>query len=186
MPIEREFKYVLRQDVALEESLMSKVEQHQLSVIDIKQGYLSKGGRVRGKTWLYRSGAKTEATEIEYIFTYKHPLTKQPGALEIETSISNEDFLLAWSETSHQITKTRYVLHCTERGVWEIDFFKNGNETYLVMAEFEIPAGCDGPEELHPFVQEHLLYAVAEDDNRFKNQKLCDPSKVAELLKEIV
>ena len=186
MPIEREMKYVLRHDATLENRLMSMVEQQKLSVIDIKQGYFSERGRVRGKEWRYRLGEKLSFIDVDFVFTYKLPLTNKPGSLESETTISTDDFHLAWEETTNRITKTRYVLNCADNGVWEIDFFKNGSHTYLVMAEFEIPDGEDVPTDLHPFVKEHLLYAVAENDNRFKNKKLCDPSEVEELLKEIV
>lgn len=187
MPIEREFKYVLRNA----EELWSRLEPVTTSGLitgraDIQQGYISKGGRIRLRTWSVYKGENLHCPKIERIFTYKHDLISQPGCLEIETEISEEDFDLAWSEATHKIEKTRFLLPCNSTaGVWEVDFFRDDDGIYLAMAEFEVPTNSGPPDRLHPLVKEYLVFAVPEDDGRFKNRKLCERSKVVQLLKEI-
>jgi hypothetical protein len=187
MPIEREFKYVLRDAEELWARL-SPIDTPGLITgkVDIQQGYLSRGGRVRLKTWQIYQGKLQDEPKTERIFTYKHDLTNQPGCLEIESEISKEDFDLAWDEADHKIIKTRFLLPCNNTsGVWEIDFFRDQKGIYLAMAEFEVPANAGPPDRLHPLVKEYLTFAVPEDDGRFKNRKLCERSKVIQLLKEI-
>lgn len=187
MPIEREFKYVLRDA----DELWSRLDPISTPGLitgrtDILQGYISKGGRIRLRSWEIYKGESLTTPKVERIFTYKHDLISQPGCLEIETEMSVEDFDLAWSEASHKITKTRFLLPCNNTaGVWEIDFFRDEQGIYLAMAEFEVPAKAGPPDRLHPLVKEYLVFAVPEDDGRFKNRKLCERSKVVQLLKEI-
>ena len=188
MPIEREFKYVLRDADALYEKLMR--DQTLTGMADINQVYLSRGGRIRSRKWWLKDGevfyASTAIAKVEYIFTYKHDLQTMPGCLEIETEISEADFMLGWSEADHKIVKTRFLLPNDQGpGVWEIDFFKDEQGIYLAMAEFEVPAEAGPPDRLHPLVQEFLVFSVPEDDGRFKNRKLCERKLVETLLKEI-
>jgi hypothetical protein len=180
MPVEREFKYVLDHRNNLEQKL---IDQGTLGVV-IKQGYLSKGGRIRSKT--YPVDHSLEGT-TQYIFTYKHKLSRQPGCLEIEQDITESDFLLAWSEADHVINKIRYVVECTNSFVWEIDFFRDADDkTFFALAECEVHEGQDRPKHLHEFVKNNLLLAVEESDNRFQNRKLSDVKKTTKLFKEAV
>lgn len=178
MPIEREFKYVLDHRNDLEPKLKA-LGAHG---VEIKQGYLSKGGRIRSKA--YPAGHALEGT-TQYIFTYKHKLSKQPGCLEIEQDITPSDFNLAWSEADHVIDKIRYVIECTNAFVWEIDFFKHKGKTFFALAECEVHEGQDRPAELHEFVKAHLLLAADESDNRFQNRKLSDVKQTMKLFKEV-
>lgn len=188
MPIEREFKYVLRnaEDLWLRLAPMTRSGLI-IGCADIEQGYLGKGGRIRKRTWSVYQSEVMEEAKVEKIFTYKYDLTSQPGCLEIETEMTDDDYDLAWSEADHKITKTRFLLPCNNTsGVWEIDFFKDEHGIYLAMAEFEVPARAGPPDRLHPLVRDYLVYAVPEDDSRFKNRKLCEREPVEKLLKEIV
>ncbi len=188
MPIEREFKYVLKNTVGLEDELKTFCVDSKQSSYDVEQGYLSRGGRIRSKTYSIQQGevvAEDQKAPIHW-FTYKHDLTSHAGVLEIECQISKEDYDLAWVDADHTIIKTRYVIKAVDGLTWEIDFFRNSGHTYLVLAECEVDADKGAPETLHPFVEQNLLLAVAETDGRFKNRKLCNPKKVAKLLKEIV
>jgi hypothetical protein len=185
MPIEREFKYVLRSP----EELYARLQPITTSGLligraDIAQAYLGKGGRIRKREWAFH--AEADKPKVERIFTYKYDLTQQPGCLELEMPMSTEDFDLAWSEADHKLSKTRYLLPCNNTaGVWEIDLFKDEQGIYLAMAEFEVPADAGPPDRLHPLVRDYLVYAVPEDDSRFKNRKLCERKLVEKLLKEI-
>lgn len=188
MPIEREFKYVLRSADELYAKLM-RLDEGVTGRADIRQAYLSRGGRIRSRTWWLRDGESfysAAVARIEYIFTYKHDLQDQPGCLEIETEISEADFNLAWRDGDHRIKKTRFLLPCENtKGVWEVDFFFDDDGIYLALAEFEVPAEAGPPDRLHPLVQEYLQFTVPEGDSRFSNRKLCDRSKVEKLLQEI-
>lgn len=188
MPIEREFKYVLRSPEELLQKLLRTEDLK--GQADIQQGYLSKGGRIRRRTWWLKNGEvfyeSSAIAKVEHIFTYKHDLSSQPGVLEIETEISAADFALAWADADHKITKTRFLLDCQESGgVWEVDFFKDSDGIYLALAEFEVPADAGPPDRLHPLVQEYLVFSVPEGDSRFANRRLCTRDRVEKLLEEI-
>jgi hypothetical protein len=188
MPIEREFKFLLREP----DELFGKLDMGSAIGLvsgkaDIQQGYLSRGGRIRRRAWEIYRGQRMQVPMVENIFTYKHDLTSQPGCLEIETELSQDDYDLAWSEADHKLMKYRFnVPDGHSAGVWEIDFFKDEQGIYLAMAEFEVPAHKGSPDRLHPLVEEYLVFAVPEDDGRFKNRKLCNRQLVEQLLKEIV
>jgi CYTH domain-containing protein len=170
MPLEREFKYILSND----QTLIREIESMEgARKSEIKQGYLGKGGRVRQRVW-------QDTKQIENIFTYKVDLKNQPGCLEIEKELSDEDFTLSWNQVTHKIFKTRYVVP-DQGGYWEIDFFKDHKGVYFVMAEFE---KLDGPPEMHPMIKRHLIHEVLETDRNFKNRKLSSRAKVKKLMKK--
>ena len=186
MPIEREFKYVLRMDRGLESYIMERLEELQPTVIQIRQGYLTKGGRVRSKVITHVMGKVIDNPSPSYYFTFKHTLTKRPGDLEFEMSIPESDFNLAWTEeVDEKLTKVRYVIGSGVGTTWEVDFFKHSGYTYLVLAECEVHANGNAPEELPSVIGDNLLFAVPEGDKRFQNRRLCDEKKVTKLLKEI-
>lgn len=191
MPIEREYKYVLDHKSNLEDKLDAMVQSQSITVYGVKQGYLGKGGRIREKTYHYVHGAPVIFSDrhekpVEFVFTYKHNLKDCHGCLEIEQEISKADFDLAWSDAHHIIDKVRYVVKCENDFVWEIDFFKHNGKTFFVLAECEVDLNQSRPSRSHPIVEEHLLFAVPETDQRFQNRKLSNRKKVAKLLKEIV
>lgn len=186
MPIEREFKYVLDHRNGLEEQLNA------LGVlgVTIKQGYLSKGGRIRSKT--YPEGHGFHGTS-HFVFTYKHKLKSQPGCLEIENTITEHDFQLGWQDADHVINKTRYVieghndpLNGMTPYMWEVDIFRDADgDVFFAMAECEVHEGQDRPREIHEFVKANLVFAVPEEDNRFQNRKISDVRKANKLFKEV-
>jgi CYTH domain-containing protein len=184
MPIELEYKFLLEKEQELWETLEPMAVNGVVSKAIICQGYLSKGGRIRQRDWVH--GFQYEPRPSEFIFTYKHELTTQPGDLEIETALSEEDYRLAWSEADHKITKMRYLLPDAKKGVWEVDFFYDDQGIYLALAEFEVPANHGPPDRLHPLVSKYLKYSVPLGDSRFKNRKLCTRERGLALLQEIV
>lgn len=174
MPIEREFKYVLDH----RGSLATKIEELGVQGTCIQQAYLSKGGRIRSK----QTGDK-----IQYVFTYKHKLKSQPGCLEIEHEITENDFRLGWLEADHVIDKTRYVVQCTNAFVWEIDVFRDQDgSVYFAMAECEVHEGQERPDVMHDFVKDNLIFEVPEKDGRFQNRKISNVAKAGKLFKEVV
>lgn len=202
MPIEREFKFVLKAGHALDADLRAAAAiEHSnvggsVSACTIYQGYLQKGSRVRRIQPAYLLGIPSSLTSTVYRYTYKHKLTKQPGDLEIECEISEEDFELAWAEAEQKLYKIRVVVPMGNYR-WEIDHFYesrdhfiDGLQPYLVMAEVEVPdhfthikKQSDIP--LHPIIEKHLLLAVPEGDSRFSNRMLGDAEHVATLLDEV-
>lgn len=69
------------------------------------------------------------------------------------------------------LSKDRYIYE--EDGLkWEIDFFKNGEDLYFVMAEIELPEGHVRPTKIPSLLKQHLLYEVPLTDDRFSNRKL--------------
>ena len=178
MPIEREFKYVLDHRNELE----AKVQALGALGVKIQQGYLSKGGRIRSKTYPEKHGFHGMN---HCYFTYKHKLSGQPGCLEIEQLISDHDFSLAWLDADHIIDKVRYEVTCDQGFVWEIDFFKSNGDTYFALAECEVQEHQGRPEALHDIVNANLVLAVDEDDNRFQNRKLSNVKKVSKLFREL-
>ena len=179
MPIEREFKYILKNSDDVASAIAKSAEVSQ----NICQGYLNKGCRVRSVQPISRSG-KAKGP-LRYLFTYKHPLSNDGGILEIETYITKWDFDLAWANASQKVTKTRHEMF-HEGHTWEFDTLRDEKgETYLIIAECEVEPDQGRPKVLHPLVAKHMLFEVEENDPRFTNRKLSDPGYAAGLL-EIV
>lgn len=201
MPIERELKFVLRysQDLAADLREAATAEKAPISgmvcAIGIDQGYLQKGSRVRKLSPVFLTGVPSAVAEHRHRFTYKQKLPTQPGDLEIECDIAEQDFDLAWSMAERKLYKVRVELPMGNFK-FEIDHFfessqhfLDGKPPYLVLCECEIPyAGTEFEFKhmaLHPIVEKHLVLAIAEGDNRFSNRKLGDRDYVARVLGEV-
>jgi CYTH domain-containing protein len=177
MPIEVEYKFVLKDIEALREELTHLAAlDPTIQRLHIKQGYLPKTGRVRSINIVGRP--------VEYVFTYKLDLTNNPSPLEFEHNISEDDFVLAWPECKTTLEKNRFKLPYEGR-VWEVDLFEN-NGLYFAQAELEVPEGSGPPDRLHPLVAKYLAHRVDLGDSRFNNKKLADKQRAEELFKEIV
>lgn len=163
MPIENERKIILRPDVS--ETIFSEVAN---SLEIIEQSYLMCGkkqsARIR-KTLI--SYPASNQSDLKFSFTFKQDVGKK--TVEIETPIDISDYNLLSREASLVVNKNRYRIND-----WEIDFFKKNNIIYFVQAEIELPDGIKKPKEIHPLVQENLIYIVKRGDGRFSNKKLGD------------
>ena len=173
MPVELEYKYLIDKDEVQYDVLIEKLISMGISyrVLNISQGYLPKAGRLRKITETGPSGSMSQ----KFIFTYKHKLSFQPGDLEIETEISEDDFCLGSSDCSFNIDKTRVVFNHGPY-TWEVDFFNDRSSTnghYLVLVECEVQDGVQP--DLH-FLLEYLMgglqYRVPLGDSRFSNKNL--------------
>ena len=144
-------------------------------VEDIEQAYLmvgkKKSVRIR-KVVVFR---KDGYCEWKYNFTFKQDVDKK--TVEVETPLSREDYDLLVQGAVLKFRKWRYHL-----GDWEVDFFKEGNKTYFVQAEIELPEGVRKPSEVHPLVKEHLVHTVKRGDGRFSSKKLGNISYAKRLL----
>lgn len=144
-------------------------------ILHIEQSYLLRnrdGLTVRIRKQRNRKG------RVKHVFTTKQRVDDK--VIEIEKKISEADYSALHKTSTGRLTKIRYVVDG-----WEIDFFKNGLETYFVMAEIELADGALQPDRLHPFVNEYLLYAVPKEDGRFSSKKLSDVGYAKKLLEEV-
>ena len=179
MPIEREFKYLLRNHPELEDH----VRQQASSASFFEQGYLVGGGRVRRVQHLDAKDRPCHSPQ--FIFTYKHDLSNDLGVMEIETEISEADFNKLWLDTQARLYKRRrYIEHAFY--TWEVDFlFDEKSEPFMIIAECEVEPGEAEPKDLPGVITRNLMYAVPDDDDRFTSHKLAD-RRYARLLLELV
>jgi len=142
--------------------------------IDITQGYLNPGNRVRRITDPNSSEA--------YLFTYKQRLPNGHN-LEIECPISAALFHEAWPYTIERLTKRRISIAHRDLK-WDIDFYR-WTQPYFVLAEAEMPPHMERPETILPHLQKYLVYEVPRDDGRFAARRLADESHVRVVAKEL-
>jgi len=183
--IEKEYKFVLSMNKSLEQYLFTKATERGYTVYNIRQGYLTKGNRLREYITLYDRGEKEEHPHTERVRTFKLPLKDLSECLEWEDPVSDEDFNLAWGYTSDVITKTRFVIEHTDNMKWELDFFKKGDYTYLIMAECEVSNGTDRPTIYPDIITDNLAYVVEDGDVRFKNKQLSNVQNVEQVLQDL-
>lgn len=185
MPIEKEYKYVLRPNTEIEPLLAASAVSQGYTVIDIFQGYLTKGNRIREYNYKVKKGVVLPTPEILRVRTFKLPLKDKSECLEWEDPINDEEFDLACEVATDLITKTRYVIHEDMHTKWELDFFRYADYTYLQMAECEVFNGHGRPTVLPKIVEDNLLYVVPDGDERFGNKRLSDVSQVKKLLSDL-
>lgn len=187
MPIENEVKYVLHTESNLEREIRLGLSTYNATIHEIQQAYIGSEGRIRRRVETYKNGYRLDDPVTSLIFTYKHKLTNQKGSLELEMPMTKEDFELAWNEEKNiSLIKTRISIPTSWSEIWEIDFFKDNNNTYLIIAECELMNGQERPTRMPDIIKDNLLYSVPEGDLRFKNRKLSDPKKVSEILESLV
>lgn len=158
MPIENERKYVLR-----DPQKVLEIYPHWLT---LRQGYLRGDARVRHVIHP-RHPSQT-------IFTYK--IMVGDDLVEIECSISQEDFDRLWSIADRRVSKKRWSYQAGADH-WDIDVFLDQNgDPYLAMAECEMEAGKDAPDEIPMFIRDHIVYEVPRSRTLdFTNTRLGDP-----------
>lgn len=176
MPTENERKFIL--DVNCENTVSKlSIEQY-----DISQGYLiaTRGITVRVRKSVRRSRDKKSA----YYFTLK--VNTAGRVIEIEKNLDERDFNDLWDISLNKLEKVRYIIK-HEKENWEMDFFKDyRGQTYMSVAEIELPENKLEPESLPDIVKKNLIYKVPLNDNRFSNKLLGDARYAAELIQEIL
>ncbi len=172
MPIENERKFVLKDDGDLEARLATRAG---VTRSYLRQAYLDVSGmRIR---------SVQEGGAMRYVFTYKRPVDGQ--IVEIETEISAVDFERLWSQRRETLQKLRYSW--TDAPFhWDVDFFKtDGDSTYFVQAEVEMPEGQVEPPPLPPDLADHLLGIAPAGDPRFASKRLASQAHAEQLLADI-
>ena len=177
MPTENERKYVLKP--ACEETIREAASQK----YDISQGYLiaTRGitVRVRKSVPAYANGGKGG-----YYFTLK--ANTNGRCIEVENKLDKRDFDDLWGIALNKLEKVRYEVK-NGRHLWECDFFRDyKGETYIAVAEVELPEGQLEPDNLPFFIRENLLYKVPLTDTRFSNKLLGDARYALDLMNEIL
>lgn len=174
MPTENERKFLIKSDCELSVDELSS-EQYKIS-----QGYLI---ATRGITVRVRRSIKESTGNESYCFTLK--VNTAGRCVEIEKNIDQRDFNDLWNIALNKLEKIRYLIK-HGKSTWELDFFKDyRNETYMAVAEIELPEDQVEPDSIPDVVKKNLLYKVPLTDNRFSNKLLGDARYAAELLNEI-
>ncbi len=178
MPIEREFKYVL--DDPNFELLKILAFDPKIDNYDITQAYLNDGCRIR------KSDKKDGP--IEFFFTYKKMISDD--LIEIETTISEDDYMKLLSVSDRVLHKSRFDIRLFDN-VWSFDYFwenlvDNADEDqYFVMAEFETIYDIRSAPPILKFAEKFLVHV---DDGSYKltSHALCDVEYAKEIMRKIL
>jgi len=175
MPTENERKYVIKT------SIESEVNELCCEKYKIAQGYLI---ATRGITVRIRKMTSLFGKEKEILyFTLK--VNANNRMIEIEEKIDERDFNDLWLIAVNKLEKIRYIVKDSKM-YWDVDFFKDyKNETYMAVAEIEMPEDQLEPDSLPSFVKKNLIFKVDLNDSRFSNKLLGDARYACEILKEI-
>lgn len=164
MPVENEYKYVLRDSPKLREALGAGGES-------LQQGYLSEHNRIRA--------IRDAKGALARKFTFK--MNTSDGLVEIEPKISKKDFDRLWPLTVNRLEKTRFSFE--DGGHWDVDFFGDINAPYFVMAEVELPEGFSEP-QISARLAPYLIKAVGKDP-AFTSFRLSDEQYAKRLLESL-
>lgn len=162
-------KYLL--DLKCEKHIAEVAKSQRL----IKQGYLvfTKGMSLRIRS----------SDDSKYELTFKRKVRGR--VIEIEQKLNARDFNDLWSVAVNRLEKIRYDV-VDKKEVWEVDAFKDHNhETYIVVAEHEMPEGVLEPKRIPVVIKNQLIYSVRLDDDRFASKKLADVKYSKKLYEEI-
>lgn len=176
MPIENERKLLLNHTKS--ELLIADLRSHpNVEFMDITQGYLSGGARIRHIVH------HKSSCEDNYVFTFK--VKVMGSTVEVESSLAPHDYHKLMLIVKPVVLKTRAKIKQGEL-TWDIDFFKTPKQgqVYLAMAEVEMPEFQTEQPELHPLLHPYALRWIDLGDKRFNNKNLANLNKVRKLLKD--
>ena len=173
MPTENELKYLLRLEAEEEAKNAAQGTRH------VRQGYLAftKGMSLRIR--------ETNNTRFEMTFKQK----ANNRVIEVEKKLDERDFEDLWAVACNRLEKIRYDVmvrdHNGNKSSWEIDAFKDHNhETYIMIAEHEMPEDMLEPDFIPSIIQDNLLFAVPRDDDRFASKKIADVKYAQKLFRQ--
>lgn len=137
MPVEHEYKYILRDDN--KELIKELCEKYPIQ--HIHQVYCTKNNRFRA---IVKEGKKK--TTAKWYHTFKKKINGE--VLEIETEVAFEDYkMICEAENLGELHKIRFTIP-QEHGQWDIDFLltaplAKGGEVYFSCCECEQPKEFD-------------------------------------------
>jgi hypothetical protein len=172
MPFEHETKFILSRSATPDTIAALPGVQLEQS-LSIKQLYMDDGVRLR-ETRPLKPGLPLPAAKM----TYKRRTNL--GPVEIETEISDADFMALAPQAERFLYKDRFVFSEATTGLdLELDILKlAGWPVIMVMLEVEHDAGevmrLDRIEKLLSDA-DILTLRVSDHDNRFSNYRLADP-----------
>ena len=176
MPTEHEYKYVI--DLSFADKFdHDKLRSLSDTFVKIKQAYLafSKGMTTRVR-------CQTHINKSQWIFTFKQKVSKR--VIEIERKIDQRDGEDLWKVCIAKLKKTRYIFD-NEGIIWELDFFKNGNNLYFIQAEVELEEGAKRPKDVLGILKDFVIYEVPLSDDRFANKRLGDVEYATNLYSQV-
>ncbi|MFD2206433.1 hypothetical protein [Kiloniella antarctica] len=159
MPIENEYKFCLHDPKGELEKILLASDHFRAS---IKQGYIRKGSRIR--EW-----HDHQTNSLRYIYTYKHRV--EDDVIEVETDISKEDFERLWSVRERDIEKNRFKF-VVDGLTWDVDFLKNQDKTYFVIAEVELHEDERDVPEPPAIIRDYVLGGTGRHDKTLSNKRL--------------
>lgn len=177
MPIENERKILL--DHTKSDLLLADLRKNpDVEFMDVTQGYLSGGARIRHVV------SHKASNEDKYVFTYK--VKVMGSTVEVESPLCPHDYHKLMLIVKPLVLKTRAKIQQDDL-TWDIDFFKTpkSGQVYLSMAEVEMPEFQTEVPELHPLLHPYALKWIDLGDKRFNNKNLANLNKVKKLLKDI-
>jgi len=157
MPTENELKYVLRLE---SENEISDLSNKHYAICQAYMAF-SKGISLRVRS----------LDDSKFIMCYKQKVKGR--VIEIQKKISRRDFEDLWSVSMGKLEKIRYnLVHGS--AIWEVDFFKDIDETYFALAEIEMPESQLQPDSIPDIIMSNLIYEVDRSDDRFASKRLAD------------
>lgn len=166
MPIENEYKYVLRYDDDLPDTTRAYASR-------IRQGYLYPEVRIR---MVDLPGVKG-APHTTCFFTFKS--MTDDGLVELEHEIDLIDFERLWPKTGNRLEKTRFTF-LDDDNHWDVDLFGAHDDPYFVLAEVEVAEGRPDP-GICQRLAAWLIKPVGKDP-AFLSYKLSDESYARNLM----
>ncbi len=157
MPTENEVKFLLQTNSE------EKFKRRAVSIRPMRQGYLgfSKGMSLRIRETGSNPLKSAVRNDPRYELTFKQKVNNR--VVEIEKRINLRDFEDLWSVSVNRLDKIRYDMDFMdhEGGTvyrWEVDAFKDHDyNTYIVIAEHEMPEGVITPAFIPPPIKESLI-----------------------------
>lgn len=170
MPYEHETKFVVSLDTLPD--WVSRLPGVTLSKVEnLHQVYLKDGLRLRQTTPVHG-----DDLTVTHIMAYKKRTAC--GPIEIETSISEDDFYALVEGEPKIVRKERYTFHHAPTGLdLELDIYADARgHVFLRVIEVEHEASdVIRLVQIMKLLGDHLVLRVDPNDSRFANQRLADP-----------
>lgn len=148
---------------------MDVLEKHAMRIYSIEQHYLFSKENMNLRL---RYNFEHKKHKEEFVLTLKKRLKEDYKTIEIENSITKEEFLALCSDAEKSLCKKRYKIHFPEDSYnIDVDIFENG----FIMAEIETFEDIN--ENIPDFIKYFGAYCVRNEDTRYFNESMVDKVK---------
>lgn len=159
MPTENELKYLL------DKSCEEEIRKISIGEFYIVQGYFAVN--ISRENEMY---TRVRSKNDKYFFALKTKVNDR--LIEVEKELDERDFKDLWLLVETSLKKIRYTIK-NNKELWEIDFFKTeSNQTYLAIAEVELPEGVLRPTSVPDFIKNNLIINTPLDSKVYSNYSL--------------